>query len=121
MKSSQATKWSMATRAVHAGERAGRPEFTPVVAPLYPGSAYLYDDLENMDAALGGAEGKYVYTRYGNPTTSALESAVANLEGTTSAVAFSSGMAAIHAAITSSIEPGATILAAQELYGQTYA
>jgi cystathionine beta-lyase/cystathionine gamma-synthase len=117
---SSRSNWSISTRAVHAGERLGRPEFTPVVTPIYPGTTYIYEDLEVMDAALGGAEGKYVYTRYGNPTTTALETAIANLEGTTSAIAFASGMAAVHAAITTSVSPGETILASQELYGQTY-
>jgi cystathionine gamma-synthase/methionine-gamma-lyase len=112
--------WKLATRAVHTGERPARPEFTPVVTPIYLGSAYLYDDLEVMDSALAGAEGRYVYTRYGNPTTTALETALANLEGTTSAIAFSSGMAAVHAAIVTSVSHGDTILASQELYGQTY-
>ena len=120
MNASSQKSWSMATRAVHAGERPGRPEFTPTVTPIYPGTTYLYEDLEVMDAALGGAEGKYVYTRYGNPTNTALETAIAELENTTSAMAFSSGMAAVHAAITTSVEPGSTILASQELYGQTY-
>jgi cystathionine beta-lyase/cystathionine gamma-synthase len=110
----------LASRAVHGGERPARPEFTPVVTPIYPGSAYVYEDLEHMDAALGGAEGKYVYTRYGNPTTTALETVIADLEGTTSAVAFASGMAAVHAAIVTSVEPGAAILASQDLYGATY-
>ncbi|MEX2315406.1 MAG: aminotransferase class I/II-fold pyridoxal phosphate-dependent enzyme, partial [Thermomicrobiales bacterium] len=91
-----------------------------VVTPIYPGSAYVYDDLENMDAALGGAEGKYVYTPYGNPTTTALESAIADLEGTTSAVSFSSGMAAVHAAIMTSVMPGDAIVASRDLYGATY-
>lgn len=109
-----------ATRAVHVGERPSRPEFTPVVTPIYPGSTYVYEDLEVMDAALGGAEGKYVYTRYGNPTSSALESVIADLEGTSAAVAFSSGMAAIHAAITTSIIPGQAIVASRDLYGATY-
>ena len=74
-----------------------------------------------MDAALAGDESKYVYTRYGNPTTTALEQVVADLEGTTSAIAFASGMAAVHAAIMSVIEPGATILATRDLYGHTFA
>jgi cystathionine beta-lyase/cystathionine gamma-synthase len=120
MNDSARDRWAISTRAVHTGERPARPEFTPVVTPIYPGSAYLYDDLEVMDSALGGAEGRYVYSRYGNPTTTALETAIANLEGTTSAIAFSSGMAAVHAAITTSVSPGDTILASQELYGQTY-
>ncbi len=120
MNASSRKNWKLATRAVHTGERPARPEFTPVVTPIYLGSSFLYDDLEVMDSALAGAEGKYVYTRYGNPTTTALETALANLEGTTSAIAFSSGMAAVHAAIITSVSPGDTILASQELYGQTY-
>lgn len=111
--------WTIDSRAVHAGERPPRPEFTPVVTPIYPGSAYLYDDLEIMDAALGGAEGRFVYTRYGNPTTAALEAAICALEGTRAAVAFSSGMAALHAAIMTSVAPGAAILASRDLYGAT--
>jgi cystathionine gamma-synthase/methionine-gamma-lyase len=109
-----------ATRAVHVGERPSRPEFTPVVTPIYPGSTYVYEDLEEMDAALGGAEGKYVYTRYGNPTSSALEAVIADLEGTSSAVAFASGMAAVHAAITTSVTPGQAIVASRDLYGASY-
>jgi cystathionine gamma-synthase/methionine-gamma-lyase len=109
-----------ASRAVHGGERPEQPQFTPVVTPIYAGSAYVYDDLEIMDAALAGAEGKYVYTRYGNPTTTALEAVIADLEGTTSAVSFSSGMAAVHAAIMTSVQPGDAIVASQDLYGATY-
>ena len=109
-----------ASRAVHVGERPARPEFTPVVTPIYAGSSYIYDDMEILDAALGGAEGRYVYTRYGNPTTTALETALSDLEGTQTAIAFSSGMAAVHAAIVTTVEPGATILASQDLYGATY-
>ncbi len=73
-----------------------------------------------MDAALAGDESKYVYTRYGNPTTAALEEVVADLEGTASAIAFSSGMAALHAAIITSVQPGSTILATRDLYGHTF-
>jgi cystathionine beta-lyase/cystathionine gamma-synthase len=108
------------SRAVHLGERPERPEFTPVVTPIYTGSTFVYEDLEIMDSALGGAEGKYVYTRYGNPTTSALETAIAGLEGTTTAVAFASGMAALHAAIMTTVAPGDAIVASQDLYGATY-
>lgn len=111
----------VATRAVHAGERPPRPEFTPVVTPIYPGSTYIYDDLEVMDSALAGEPGRYVYTRYGNPTTTALDNAIANLEGTATAISFSSGMAALHAAIMTSVEPGAAIVSSNELYGHTLA
>lgn len=114
-----ASRRSVATRAVHAGERPAPPDFRPVVTPIYPGSTYIYDDIEVMDAALAGDESRYVYTRYGNPTTTALETAIAELEGTPTAIAFSSGMAALHAAIMTSVSAGDSILAAQDLYGHT--
>lgn len=72
-----------------------------------------------MDAALAGDDSRFVYSRYGNPTSSALEEAVADLEGTSGAIAFGSGMAAIHAAIMTSVEPGDTVLATRDLYGHT--
>ncbi|MDI3342031.1 MAG: PLP-dependent aspartate aminotransferase family protein [Sphaerobacter sp.] len=111
----------IATRAVHSGERPERPDFTPVTTPIYPSATFVYDDLEVMDQALDGAEGRFVYTRYGNPTTWALETAVADLEGTTTAIAFASGMAALHAAIMTSVAPGDAIVASRDLYGATYA
>lgn len=118
-----ATKKSrgLATRAVHTGERPAAPNFTPTVTPIYPGTTYVYDDLEEMDAALEGDESKYVYTRYGNPTTAALEAVVADLEGAASSLAFSSGMAAVHAAIMASVKPGDMIISSQDLYGHTSA
>ncbi|MEZ4569134.1 MAG: PLP-dependent aspartate aminotransferase family protein [Thermomicrobiales bacterium] len=111
----------MATRAVHTGERPPQPQFKPTVTPIYPGSTFVYEDVEVMDAALAGDDSKYVYTRYGNPTTTALEEVIANLEGTASALGFASGMAAVHAAIFSSVSPGSTILATRDLYGHTFA
>ena len=116
-----ATRRGLATRAVHVGERPAAPTFTPTVTPIYPGSTYAYQDLEVMDAALAGDDTKFVYTRYGNPTTAALEQVVADLEGTHTAIAFASGMAAVHAAIVTSVRPGATILATRDLYGHTFA
>ena len=111
----------MATRAVHTGERPPQPQYKPTVTPIYPGSTFVYDDVEVMDAALAGDETKYVYTRYGNPTTTALEDVIADLEGTATAIGFSSGMAALHAAIMTSVTPGATVLATRDLYGHTFA
>lgn len=109
-----------ASRAVHAGERAERPTFTPTVTPIYPSSSFFYD-AATSDAVFGGEQPGYVYTRYGNPTTHALETAIAALEGTEDAVAFSSGMAALHAAILCDVKAGARVVAARALYGATAA
>lgn len=61
----------------------------------------------------------YVYTRWANPTIDAFEAAVADLEGTESAEAFSSGMAAI-SSIFLALGAGGRIVAARQLYGGTH-
>jgi cystathionine gamma-synthase/methionine-gamma-lyase len=103
----------------------------PVVSPIHPSVSYIYDDLEELDAALGGAPDHYVYHRYGNPTVHAFERAVAGLEtfGMTAeaatgvaAFAASSGMAAIHLTLLAlGVGEGATVAAAQDCYGATHA
>jgi cystathionine beta-lyase/cystathionine gamma-synthase len=112
--------FSFATQAVHAGERAPKPDFTPVNTPIYQSASFVYDAIETMDAIFGGERPGYVYTRYGNPTVTALERAVATLEGGETAVAYASGMAAIHATLLAlEVVSGTAVVAAQDLYGAT--
>ena len=42
-------KLSIFTQAVHAGERGPRPDFTPVVTPIYNSVGYLYDSMDQND------------------------------------------------------------------------
>lgn len=110
------------TRAVHAGERAPRPDYVPVATPIHPTVGYLYESMDDLDAILAAAREGYVYPRYGSPTVAAFEQAVAELEGGQAAHAFASGMAAIHAALLAAgVRVGATVVAALDLYGATYA
>ena len=116
------SRQSIHTVAVHAGERALKPLFTPVVTPIYHASSYVYDQMETLDATFAGTYDGPMYTRYGNPTVSALEAAVAALEGGEAALAYSSGMAAIHGALLAAgARAGTTIVAAYDVYGATYA
>jgi cystathionine beta-lyase/cystathionine gamma-synthase len=110
-----------ASRAVHTGERGPRPDFTPTVTPIYPATAFVYDDTDTLDAVFGNERPGYVYTRYANPTTHALESAIASLEGTEDAVTFASGMGAVYAAMLLDARAGDRIVAAPDVYGATYA
>jgi len=113
---------SLETRAIHAGEGAPRPDFTPVSTPIHRSVSYAYDSMDDLDAIFGGTREGYVYGRYGNPTVRAFERAVASLEGADDAVACSSGMAAVHLALmTAGCRAGSTIVAAQDIYGATYA
>ncbi len=113
------------TRAVHSGERrVGRRDedgsFFPISTPIYASTTFAHPDIETTDRVLGGEEPGYSYARWGNPTVVAFEEALASLEGSGRAFAFASGMAAIHAALTATeLGSGATVLAAEQLYGST--
>jgi len=116
------------TRAVHSGERrpGGRDEegtFFPISTPIYASTTFSHPDIETTDRVLGGEEPGYSYARWGNPTVVALEEALASLEdpkGEARAFTFASGMAALHAALAAAeLGPGATVLAAEQLYGST--
>jgi len=114
--------FAFATQAVHAGERAPKPDFTPINTPIYQSASFVYDSIETMDAIFAGERPGYVYTRYGNPTVTALERAVATLEGGETAVAYASGMAAIHATLLAlEVVAGTAVVAAQDVYGATSA
>lgn len=112
---------SFATRAVHAGERAPHPDFTPVSTPIYSTVGYLYDNMDDADAVLGSQRTGYVYARYTGPTITAFEQAVASLEGAKAAQAYASGMAAIHAALLAAgVKAGSSVVAALDVYGATF-
>ncbi|MEN6478079.1 MAG: PLP-dependent aspartate aminotransferase family protein [Anaerolineales bacterium] len=113
---------NMQTVAVHAGARQAQPDYHPVVPPLYQSVAYYYDDMADLDAVFGGEADGYVYARYGSPTVTAFEEAVAALESAPAGVAFASGMAAMHAALlTAGVRSGSNVVCATDVYGATYA
>ncbi|MBU0705516.1 MAG: PLP-dependent aspartate aminotransferase family protein [Chloroflexi bacterium] len=112
----------LATRAVHAGRRAPHPDFSPTVTPIHPSVTYQYERMEALDEVFAGTRQGYVYSRYGNPTVTALEEAVAALEEGEAALAFGSGMAAIHATLLAvGARAGSALVAAQDIYGATFA
>src|SRR5207237_8280859 len=103
------------TLAVHAGAPALTIDGAhPTTPPLVPASSYWYDSADDLDRVLGDAQPGYSYARYASPTVVAFEAAVAALEDAPAAVAYASGMAAIHAALRT-LAPGTqdAILASQ--------
>ncbi|ABG05454.1 cystathionine gamma-synthase [Rubrobacter xylanophilus DSM 9941] len=118
------------TRAVHAGESRpgaggdrGGDGFYPISTPIYASTTFSHADAQTTDRVLGGEEPGYSYARWGNPSVAALEEALTALEapqGGARALAFASGMAAMHAALTAAeLGEGARVLAADQLYGST--
>lgn len=119
--SSHPPSQGFATRAVHAG-MAPPPDGTrPTNTPIYATTTFLSADAQALDDVLSGARGGYVYGRYGNPTVTALETAVSALEGAAATVAFGSGMAALYASLLlCELEPGSVVLAGTDLYGASH-
>lgn len=114
------TKRDITTRLVHAGERVDVPDGRPVSTPIYASATFTYDSMAEIDQVFSGEKAGFIYTRYGNPTTAALEEAVRDIEEGATACAYSTGMAAIHAAlIACDLRAGSTVLASQDLYGAT--
>jgi cystathionine gamma-synthase/cystathionine gamma-lyase len=102
------------TRAIHAGQ-APDPTTGATVEPLFLTAVYSYDTIDDYAAVRTG----YDYGRHGNPTRTALEECLASLEGARHGVAFSSGMAAIDAALRL-LQPGDHAIFAEDIYGGTY-
>ncbi len=98
------------TRAIHDGQPPD-PATGAVIVPVYQTSTYEQD-------AVGRHRG-FEYSRTGNPTRTALETALASLEGGRHGLAYASGVAAT-AAVFSLLSPGDRILAGTDLYGGTY-
>ena len=112
--------WDIASVAVHAGEGTYRSEATSTTTPIFMASAFHFDTTDELEAVFGNEQHGYTYARYGNPTTHAFETAVSRLEGAEGAIAFSSGMAAIYAALSLVVEAGATVVASRDIYGASY-
>jgi cystathionine gamma-synthase len=102
---------SFATRAVHAGLDPD-PTYGSVVPPIHQTSTYV-------QPAPGEFFEDYDYSRSANPTRSALERALGELEGGF-ASAFASGMAAEHALISAACSAGDHLILPTDLYGGTY-
>ena len=108
------------TRAIHA-PAAELNGSRPVSVPIYQTSVFAFDDAAACARALDVPGAGFAYSRYANPTTSALEGVAASLEGGEAALATSSGMGAINAVLLSSLRPGDHVIAQQCLYGGTFA
>ncbi len=100
-----------ATRAVHAGLDPD-PTYRSVIPAIHQTSTFA-------QPAVGEFLEDYDYARSANPTRTALERALGELDGGR-AVAFSSGMAAAHAVITHVCAAGDHVVLPADLYGGTY-
>ena len=98
------------TRAIHAGQHPD-PTTGAVMTPIYATSTYAQES--------PGVNKGYEYARGKNPTREAFERCLADLESGAAGFGFGSGLAAT-STVLELLEPGARVLAGDDLYGGTY-
>jgi cystathionine gamma-synthase len=98
------------TRAIHAGQEPD-PATGAAITPIYQTSTYVQE-------AVGKNKG-YDYSRVANPTRTALETALASLEGAEHGLAFSSGLGAT-TTLMHLVDPGERVVLIADVYGGVY-
>jgi len=100
----------LATRVIHAGQEPD-PSTGAIMTPIYATSTYVQQS--------PGKHKGYDYSRSINPTRSAYERCVADLESGTRGWAFASGLAATATALEA-LESGSHIVVSDDVYGGTF-
>ena len=125
------SKYALATQLIYGKSVTSEWEYSHHVIPPITASTTF-----RLDSAKRGAEGFqqigqmldplnpdgpiYVYDRMGEPNAEFLQHAIATAEGGEMALCFSTGMAAIHAAVAALLNPGSEIISHQTIYGCTF-
>ena len=90
-----------------------------ILPPISQVTAFRYENMEELEKVFQHKSMGYAYSRIGNPTLTAFEQRINELEGGIGAVCCSSGMSAITAAILAVCNSGDEIIAGSGLYGGT--
>lgn len=86
----------------------------PLATPIYQTSTFEVTDCDQQVRAVST---DMFYTRYGNPTHTVAEKAIAQLEGADAALLFASGMGAITTSILALLKSGDHVVAQRDIYG----
>jgi methionine-gamma-lyase len=106
------------TRCIHAGE-APDPTTGAHGVPLYQNVTFAFETNGQVEAMRRGERPHFTYSPRGNPTVRCLELKIADLEGTETSIAMSSGMAAISTVLLTLLADGGHLVASDQLYDLT--
>ncbi len=104
------------TKVTHAGTIPDET-YGAVAPPIYQTSTFKFSSADQGAKRFLGEEPGFIYTRLGNPTTAALQEAVATLENGSDALATSSGMAAISTIYMTFLGAGSHMIGSEAIYG----
>ncbi len=103
------------SKLIHAGSI--HDERGSATVPIYQTSTFSFRNADHGAACFSGEDDGFIYTRIGNPTTNALEDAVAVLEGGYRGIATSSGMGAVNVVYFGMLAAGDHIVSHNAVYG----
>ncbi len=107
-----------ATTIIH--RPAGRtPDIDALTTPIYETTTFVFDSAAQVLEYNNGKNAKYLYSRYGNPTVTAVEKKLALLEATEAALLLSSGQAATTTALLGLLTAGDEVVCSSAIYGGT--
>ena len=109
------------SQVVHAGDRKReRSKAIPSTTPIHLATTYFYETAETLDRIFGHEEEGPSYSRYDNPTNSALEELTTALENGHGSLATCGGMTALHLAFQAALlDRPHSILSSSSIYGAT--
>lgn len=105
------------TQCLHEGYKPKNGE--PGVVPIVQSTTYVYDSTEEVASVFDDPTKSLIYSRFGNPTTMAVEEKIAKLESGIGAMCTSSGQAATLLSILNICKAGDSIVSTPEIYGGT--
>ena len=100
-------------------DRKGNPEHGVLHKPIHPSVAYGYEDARHLAEVFQGKRQGYNYGRQLNPTVTALQDRITQMEDGIATVAFSTGMAAIASTLIALLKEGDHIVSSSFLFGNT--
>jgi cystathionine beta-lyase/cystathionine gamma-synthase len=107
-----------ATEIIHGSAGINR-DADPLTTPIYETTTFVFENAAEVRAFNEGKSKKFLYSRYGNPTTVAVEETIAKVEGAESAMLFASGMAATSTALLALLQSGDEVVCSAAIYGGT--
>ena len=100
-------------------DRRDNPEHGVLHKAIHPSVAYGYEDARHLAEVFQGKRAGYNYGRQLNPTVTALQNRITQMEDGIASIAFATGMAAIATTMLSLLRTGDHVVSSMFLFGNT--
>jgi O-succinylhomoserine sulfhydrylase len=111
-------KRRIATDLIHAGRI--RTNLDENAEALFLTSGFVYESADLAEDVFANKIPHFQYSRFANPTVTMLEQKLAAIEGAEACRCTATGMAAVHAAMLSTLRAGDRVVAARALFGSCH-